>query len=194
MSEQTTEKTFPLEAALETRRSPRAYSSAEVLDAKLLGPAFEAARWSPSAGNSQPWKFVVGFRGDDVFATIADTLATGNKVWADQASALVANVTRVESDDGKALSHSEYDVGQAVAHFSVQATANGLFVHQMGGFDAEALATALDLDARHRVVTVMTVGFLGAVEDLPENLQEREVAARVRKPLADTVSGSVRYA
>ncbi len=194
MSDQTTEKTFPLEAALETRRSPRAYSPTQVLDAKLLGPAFEAARWSPSSGNSQPWSFVVGFRGDDTFTAIADTLASGNKVWADQASALVANITRIESDEGKALSHSVYDLGQAVAHFSVQATADGLFVHQMGGFDAEALAAALDLDSRHRVVSVMTVGFLGAVEDLPENLQEREVAPRVRKPLSDIVSGSAHYA
>lgn len=194
MSDHTTEKTFPLEAILETRRSPRAYSPDRVLDGTLLGPAFEAARWSPSSGNSQPWSFVVGFRGDDVFTTLANTLASGNKVWADQASALVANIARMESDEGKALSHSVYDLGQAVAHFSVQAMAGGLFVHQMGGFDADALATALDLDARHRVVTVMTVGFLGVVEDLPENLQEREVAARVRKPLSHTVSGSAHYA
>lgn len=194
MTEQTTEKTFPLEAVLEGRRSPRAYSGSHPLDADTVGPAFEAARWSPSSGNSQPWRFVVGFRGDDVFTTIADTLASGNKVWADQAGALVANITRVESDEGKALSHSVYDLGQAVAHFSVQATADGLFVHQMGGFDAEALAAALDLDARHRVVTVMTVGFLGAVADLPENLQEREVAPRVRKALSDSVGGSVNYA
>ena len=194
MSEQTTEKTFPVESVLESRRSPRAYSGVEVLSAESLGSAFEAARWSPSSSNSQPWSFVVGFRGDETFKTIAQSLASGNLIWADKASALVANIARVETDEGKALSHAIYDLGQAVAHFSVQATADGLFVHQMGGFDAEALASALGLDARHRVVTVMTVGVLGAVEELPENLQERERADRVRKPLSDLVSGSAHYA
>ena len=106
----------------------------------------------------------------------------------------MANIARVETDEGKALSHAIYDLGQAVAHFSVQATADGLFVHQMGGFDAESLASALGLDARHRVVTVMTVGVLGALEELPENLQERERAPRVRKPLSELVGGSVHYA
>jgi nitroreductase len=194
MSEQTAKKTFPLESVLESRRSPRAYSGVEVLSAERLGSAFEAARWSPSSSNSQPWSFVVGFRGDDTFNTIAQSLASGNLIWADKASALVANIARVETEEGKALSHAIYDVGQAVAHFSVQATADGLFVHQMGGFDAEALASALGLDARHRVVTVMTVGVLGALEELPENLQERERAPRVRKPLSELVGGSVHYA
>jgi len=43
-------------------------------------------------------------------------------------------------------------------------------------------------------VTVMAVGVPGNVEDLPENLQEREKAPRVRKPLSDVVGGSVNYA
>jgi len=194
MSDPTATKTFPLLPVLEERRSPRAYSSTDVLTPESLGSAFEAARWSPSSGNSQPWSFVVGFRGDETFNTIAGTLASGNVIWADKASALVANIARVESEEGKALSHAVYDLGQAVAHFSVQATADGLFVHQMGGYDADALGHALGLDSRHRVVTVMTVGTLGDVQDLPENLQEREQAQRVRLPLSDLVSGSAHYA
>jgi nitroreductase len=185
---------FTIEPVLVQRRSPRAYSGTEVLTAEGLGAAFEAARWSPSSGNSQPWSFVVGFRGDDVFDTILGTLASGNAVWAEKASALVANIAQLVSPEGKQRSHAVYDLGQAVAHFSVQATAEGLLVHQMGGFDADALGEQLGLDDAHRVITVMTVGFQGDVADLPENLQERETAPRVRKPLAEIVSGSVSYA
>lgn len=194
MTESTSTKTFSIHAGLEGRRSPRAYSRTEELTAEQVGPLFEAARWAASSGNSQPWSFVVGFRGDQVFSTILETLASGNALWAQHASALVANITRTHTDEGKALSHAWYDLGQAVAHLSVQATLEGILVHQMGGFDAEALGSALGLDDHHRVVSVMTLGRQGDVADLPDNLQAREQAPRVRRPLGETVSGSVNYA
>ncbi len=194
MTESTSAKTFPLHDALAGRRSPRAYSRSAELTPEQVGPLFEAARWAASSSNSQPWSFVVGFRGDEIFSTILGTLASGNAVWAEHASALVANIARTHTDEGKALSHAWYDLGQAVAHLSVQAIVEGILVHQMGGFDSEALGSALGLDDHHRVVTVMTLGLQGDVADLPENLQERENSPRVRKPLRDMVSGSADYA
>jgi hypothetical protein len=121
-------------------------------------------------------------------------MASGNAVWAEHASAVVANIAELESEEGKARSHAIYDLGQAVAHFSAQATADGFIVHQMAGFDADVLTEALALDRRHRVITVMAVGVVGDIEDLPVNLQERERAPRVRKPLSEVASGSVDYA
>lgn len=194
MTEAPTAHSFTLHPALRGRISPRAYSHTAVLTAEDLGPLFEAARWSASSGNSQPWSFVVGFRGDNVFATILGTLASGNAVWAEHASVLVASIARRETPEGKKLSHSVYDLGQAVAHLSVQATVQGIVVHQMGGFDSSALGEALGLDGQHSVLTVMTLGLPGDISDLPDNLQERELAPRVRKPLSEIVSGSVNYA
>ena len=194
MTESSSTKTFPIHDALADRRSPRAYSRTAELSAEQVGPLFEAARWAASSSNSQPWSFVVGFRGDEVFSTILGALASGNAVWAEHASALVANIARTHTEEGKALSHAWYDLGQAVAHLSVQATLEGILVHQMAGFDADALGVALGLDDHHRVVTVMTLGLQGDVSDLPENLQERERAPRVRRPLGHSVSGSANYA
>lgn len=194
MNASPSDRSFPIEDILARRYSPRAYSATAELTAEDLGSALEAARWSASSSNSQPWFFVIGFRGDPVFRTIAESLASGNALWAERASVLVANITQVIGDEGKERSHAVYDLGQAVAYFSAQATADGLLVHQMAGFDAEALHAALGLDDRQRVVTVMTVGRAGDIEDLPEKLQERERAPRVRKPLADMVGGSVNYA
>lgn len=184
---------FDFHPILASRFSPRAYSSVATLGPDELGPLFEAARWSPSSSNSQPWSFVVGLRGDGVFQTILGTLASGNALWAQHASALVANITMMTTAEGKSLSHSVYDLGQAVAHLSAQATADNIVVHQMGGFDADALGAALNLGSSHRVITVMTLGTHGDPADLPENLREREVAPRVRKPLGDVVSGSISY-
>ena len=185
---------FTLIDVLEQRWSPRAFSRTQVLDEKTLGPAFEAARWSPSSGNSQPWTFIVGFRGDEVFQTIVATMASGNQVWAEHAGAVVANVASVVDAEGNPQSHAIYDLGQAVAHFSVQATAEGLMVHQMSGFDAQQLGRDLALDSSQRVVTLMAVGSMGDPTELPEKLQEREARPRVRKPLSEIVGGSATYA
>lgn len=185
---------FTLIDVLEQRWSPRAFSRTQVLDEKTLGPAFEAARWSPSSGNSQPWTFIVGFRGDEVFQTIVATMASGNQVWAEHAGAVVANVASVVDAEGNPQSHAIYDLGQAVAHFSVQATAEGLMVHQMSGFDAQQLGRDLALDSSQRVVTLMAVGSMGDPAELPEKLQEREAKPRVRKPLSEIVGGSATYA
>lgn len=185
---------FSVMDVLEQRWSPRAFDRDEVLDENRLGPAFEAARWSPSSGNSQPWTFMVGFRGDEVFQTIVGTMASGNQVWAEHAGAVVANIASVVDAEGNPQSHAVYDLGQAVAHFSVQATAEGLMVHQMGGFDAQTLGRELGLDSSQRVVTLMAVGSMGDPADLPEKLQLREAQARSRKSLSEIVRGSANYA
>jgi nitroreductase len=185
---------FALIDVLEQRWSPRAFARDEVLDQTMLGPAFEAARWSPSSGNSQPWLFVVGFRGDTTFSTILETLASGNQVWAEHAAVLVANIASVVDAEGNPQSHAVYDLGQAVAHFTVQATAEGLMVHQMGGFDAQTLGRELGIESTQRVVTVLAVGSMGDPTDLPEKLQEREAKPRERKPLSEIVGGSADYA
>jgi len=191
--EQSLEPTFALHPLLHERWSPRAYSHSHVLGAEDLGPCFEAARWSASSGNSQPWRFAVGFRGDSTFTDILSSLVEGNAIWAKHASALVANIATIRNDEGKDQSHAVYDVGQAVAHFSVQATAEGFVVHQMGGFDAGQLATSLALPDTQRVITVMTVGVLGDASELSEKLQQREALPRVRKPLSEVVTHGARY-
>ena len=185
---------FSVMDVLEQRWSPRAFDRDEVLDENRLGPAFEAARWSPSSGNSQPWTFMVGFRGDDVFQTIVGTMSSGNQVWAEHAGAVVANIASVVDAEGNPQSHAVYDLGQAVAHFSVQATAEGLMVHQMGGFDAQTLGRELELDSSQRVVTLMAIGSMGDPAELPEKLQLREAQPRSRKSLSEIVRGSAHYA
>ena len=189
----TPDHSFEIHSALADRWSPRAYDRAHTLTKDALGPCFEAARWSASSGNSQPWSFALGLRGDETFSAILGSLAEGNAVWAQHASALVANIAELTTPEGKKQSHAVYDLGQSVAHFSVQATVEGFVVHQMGGFDAEALGVSLALPESHAVISVMTVGATGDPEELPEKLREREALPRVRKPLADVVTHGVRY-
>ena len=179
----TADTSFPLLPALAERWSPRAFDTEAVIDEDKLTAALEAARWSPSANNSQPWRFVVARRGSAAFETIVANLMGFNQTWAGTAGALVVALAEVVDADGNERRWATYDVGQAVAHFSVQAHHDGLHTHQMGGFDAAGLRAAFDLDERFRPVSVTAVGALGNVDTLPEPLRERELAPRTRTPL-----------
>lgn len=178
----------PILDVLAERWSPRSFDLNATLTRADLASAFEAARWAPSGNNLQPWSFVVGFRGDDTFTAIAETLAGFNASWAPHASALIVTITDVSTPSGRPNPWARYDLGQAVAHFSVQAHADGLMVHQMGGFDIEALTEKLGINEPREIVTVLAVGRVGSPDALPEELAAREVAPRERKAVANFVS------
>ncbi|RZT62617.1 nitroreductase family protein [Leucobacter luti] len=180
MSLRTAHTSAPVLDTLAERWSPRAFDAAHTLPENALRGVFEAARWAPSANNSQPWRFIVARRGSESFTTIEDTLAGFNRAWAGSAAALVVNLAEVTTEAGDPQPWAEYDLGQAVAHLSVQAHAEGLYVHQMGGFDREAISAAFSVDPRFRPVSVMVIGALGSADQLPEPLREREVAPRTR--------------
>ena len=175
---------FKIHDLLKGRWSPRAYSNQPVEAEKLLS-VFEAARWSPSGGNSQPWSFVVGTQNEPAtFKNIVDALAPGNQIWAKDVPVLIVAIAQTKRPDNGALNpYALYDVGQAVAHLSVQAEAMGLVVHQMAGFDAAKMRQVLNLPDDFEPVTVAAVGYQGDLNQLPPPLREREVAPRTRKPL-----------
>jgi len=174
----------PVMEVLAGRWSPRAYDATAPLDEQKLQSALEAARWAPSANNVQPWRFIVARRGTSEHAAVVETLAGFNQLWAGDAGALVVALQDTESD---AFGTASYDLGQAVAHLSVQAHHDGLHVHQMAGFDRDALRAHFGLEERFLPVTVITLGDLGDPELLPDALRERESAPRSRRPLAESV-------
>ncbi|MGW8482856.1 nitroreductase family protein [Microbacterium sp. NPDC055903] len=177
----------PVLDVLAGRWSPRAFDATSAIDESKLAASLEAARWTPSANNTQPWRFIVARRGTALHAQIVDALVGFNQAWAGNAAVLVVAVAETASEDGTPITHAIYDLGQAVAHFSVQAHHEGLYVHQMSGFDAEVVREFADLAPRFSAVTVIAVGEFGDVEALPEVLQQREVAPRVRRPVDESV-------
>ncbi|MDH6532038.1 nitroreductase [Aurantimicrobium minutum] len=177
----------PINPVLAERWSPRSYDTTAVLTPADLTASFEAARWSPSANNSQPWTYLVGFRGDDTFNAILPTLAGWNSAWMPNASAIVIAIAQVADAEGKANPYAAYDLGQSVAHFSVQAHTDGYHVHQVAGTDAAALKEAFNIPEGYEALVAMTVGKLAPASELPEALEERENAPRVRKDLSEVV-------
>jgi nitroreductase len=178
----------PIHALLRTRWSPRAFSNGDV-DHGTLRSLLEAARWAPSSFNAQPWSFIVATRDDTAaFERMLGVLMPQNVQWAKNAPVLILAVARKSLDaSGRPNRYALYDVGQAVAHLTVEATARGLFAHQMGGFDAEKAREVFALPADYDAVALIALGYLGEADSLPESLQKSERAPRNRKPLAEFV-------
>ncbi|WBB65979.1 nitroreductase family protein [Micromonospora sp. WMMD812] len=160
------------------RWSPRAFDPGNELRPGEAASLLEAARWAPSAENRQPWRFALGHRDDDTWKRILINLPGGDQSWARHASALV-----VGAHTGGDAERAAYDLGQAMAHLTVQATALGLHVRQVTRFDRAGLATELDLPGDVRPLVVAAVGRLGDPYALPPDLLARETALRHRHPL-----------
>ncbi|HEV7956564.1 MAG TPA: nitroreductase family protein, partial [Marisediminicola sp.] len=150
-----------------------------------LTTVLEAARWAPSASNLQPARFIVARRGSEQFAVVHAALVGFNRAWADAASVLIVNIADTTMNPGQDNPWASYDLGQAVAHLSIQAQHEGLHTHQMGGFDADAIVKAFELDVNLSVVSITALGVLGDVNALSADLLERESAPRTRKPLSE---------
>jgi len=88
-------------------------------------------------------------------------------------------------DDGRPQPWALYDTGQAAAALVTQAQADGLAVHQMGGFDTDAVRAGFGLPDALTPVVVLAIGLPGDAIGLPEPLAAREGAPRTRHPLSD---------
>ena len=150
--------TVPVHPLLAERWSPRGFDQAHELADDRLTALLEAARWAPSAANSQPWRFLVARRGEQAHARLFAALAPGNQAWAGAASALVLVAARTAGEDGRPQPWALYDTGQAVAALVTQAQADGLAVHQMGGFDTGAVQAGFGLGEALTPVVVLAIG------------------------------------
>ncbi len=178
----------PIHDLLRRRWSPRAFSGRPIEPEKLRS-LLEAARWAPSSFNEQPWAYIVATRENgDEFARMLSVLVEGNAVWAQNAPVLILSVARLNFErDGKPNRHAFHDVGQASAYLTTQATALGLAVHQMAGFQVEKAREDFQIPEGWEPVAAMALGYPGEMDSLPEKLRERELAPRTRKPLEQFV-------
>jgi nitroreductase len=169
---------------IEQRWSPRWLDPSFEVSDEALRSMLEAARWAPSSGNTQPARYLVGRRGDTTYERIFETLSRGNQGWAHRASALLLGVVITVNAKGD-VPLSEYALGLATENLVLQAVAEGLVAHQMGGFSAEAARILFQLPAEARPIVVIAVGKLGDRAQLPEDLRDRELAPRKRLPLSE---------
>ena len=149
-----------LHPLLATRYSPRVFDPAHRLTADEEEVLLEAARWAPSAGNSQPWMFHFLRRGLPGHDGLVARLAPSSARWAPSASALVVNLAHreVEGTDWPYSEVADYDLGQAVSLMTVQATAMGLSCRQFRAFDLDGVTADLAVPQGWAVVTMTAIG------------------------------------
>ncbi len=175
-----------LHPLLASRWSPTTFDGSADADPEEVASVLEAARWAPSAGNAQPWAFLVGRRGDPVHATMVAHLARSSARWAPLAGFLVVNLAHrfVEDTDWEYSEFSTYDLGQAVAHMTIQAQSLGLYSRQFRAFDKAALTAAFEVPAHWEVTTMTAFGRLQPGSTPPEPVPAA-AASRTRRELTD---------
>lgn len=178
---------FAVHELIRRRWSPRSFSERAVADEELRR-LFEAARWAPSSYNEQPWSFILTRKGEEAFDRLVACLTGSNVRWAPKASILLLSIAKLDiARTGAPNRHALHDVGLAVGSLVLQATALDLFVHQMAGFDPDKARGAFGVPEGYEPVAVIAIGSAGNPDALPDDLRDRELRSRVRKPLREFV-------
>jgi nitroreductase len=177
-----------LHPLLAGRWSPTVFDTADEVSGPEVDLLLEAARWAPSAGNSQPWAFIVGCRGDETHRRLVRHLAGSSARWAPTAALLVANLCHryVEDTDWDYSEFALYDLGQAVAHLTVQARALDLHVRQFRAFDRAGVAAEFGVPPNWEVTTMAAIGRAPG-RDAPEVVDVAARGKRWRRPVDDLV-------
>jgi nitroreductase len=173
----------PIHQIISHRWSPRAFEN-RAIEPEKLRSLFEAARWASSSYNAQPWFFIVATKDDaENYKRVLESFVEFNQGWAKNAPAVAISVARLSFDDGRLNRHAFHDVGQAAATLAVQAAAVGLQIHQMAGILPEKARELFGIPEGYEAVAGMAIGYPGEPASLPDQLKEREIAPRSRKPL-----------
>lgn len=180
----------PVHALHARRWSPYAFADRGVSPDDLRA-LFEAARWTASSYNEQPWSYIVATRDEpEQHARILGCLVAGNQAWAQRAPVLAIGVAslrfRRNDNPNKAAAH---DLGAASASLTFEATARGLAVHQMIGIEPDRVRSEFAVPDGFEPLTGLAIGYAGVPEEAPEKLRERDTTPRTRKTLAEFVFG-----
>lgn len=173
------------------RWSTRAFTGEAIPDSVLFG-AFEAVRWAPSGGNSQPWRLIYVRRGTAEWARLFKTLAERNQIWAERAGALVLFLSnKVRTRPGAAApeplrSHS-FDTGAAWSNFAHQLVRSGWATRAIGGFDRDLARTEFAIPADYELEVVIAVGKPAEPSVLPEDFAKLD-KPNSRLPVGQIVS------
>lgn len=168
---------FTVEPVFHERWSPRAFTP-EQLDDGTLFSLFEAARWAPSANNSQPWRFIYARNGGKGWEELFSLLNPNNKRWAGRASVFVLILSKKlharEGGEPAPLRNHSFDTGAAWASLAFQAHYTGLKTHAIGGFDREAARKVLNIPDHYNVEVLVAIGRQGEASLLPPDFHDRE--------------------
>jgi len=162
------------------RWSPRAFDKRTV-DFDKIQLLFEAAKWAPSARNAQPWRFIFATNEMSDYKVLIDLMSEANQSWATTAPLLVMPLAQVISTyKNRPNRLAFYETGMAVGNLLTQATAMGLMVHQLSGYDEERAKEILVIPTRYEPMSILAIGYKGEPAKLPSDVAAWEKRERTR--------------
>lgn len=176
----------PVQDFIARRWSPYAYDPAREVSVADLQSLFEAARWTMSSYNSQPWRYVVGVRGrrQDTWDQVFECLVEGNRGWARNAPVLALGLAEHLHPYNQKLNKAAlHDLGAASAALTFEAAARGLAVHQMVGIHVDRVREVFDLPETVEPLTALAIGYPADPADADPAMVERDERKRERNPV-----------
>lgn len=162
--------------AIQKRHSVRAYESTPV-SKEILEKILEAARLAPSAGNIQPWHFVV--------VTDAEKRVKLAKIpfagFLREAPVVIVGCGNHKASPRWFM----VDVAIAMQNMVLAATAEGLGTCWVGSFNEEEVKEMLKIPGDYRVVALLALGYPRKKIDIQGRLLH---LVRKRKRLEEIVS------
>jgi nitroreductase len=163
------------------RWSPRSFRKIEIKQNEMES-IIDAARWSQSAFNEQPWRFLTST--DGTFDKFLNLLVDRNQMWAKNASVLGFIITKKQfSHNEKTNRWANFDTGAAWMGLTLQARKFGLYTHGMAGIKQDEVYEAFGIDkAKYRVICAFAIGVIDEPDKLDESFRKMEKPSS-RKPL-----------
>jgi nitroreductase len=180
-----------VDAIFVDRWSPRSFLPEPILEEDLQS-LFEAARWTPSCYNEQPWLFLYAVTPEDRERFLS-ALLEKNRQWASRAPVLLFVLARRRfAANDKENRHAVFDAGAAWMALALQARRRGLHAHGMAGFSRERAYEVLQVPQEdYDIMAAVAIGRRGRPEGLPEDLRAIE-SPNNRKPLVEVaVAGAL---
>ena len=173
------------------RWSVRSYAERAVPSAEIE-KLFAAARWTASARNEQPWRFVVGCRGSETYNKIVDVMMEFTRPWASTAPVLIVCLAKKQfTHDGSPNPFALYDLGAAATTIMLQATWQGLSCRTLASFFGDKLRQSFAVPEDYAIGSIIALGYQGDPAALPsQEMIAQETSSRARKPLNELVYSS----
>jgi nitroreductase len=188
MNTKTAKTVYPVIDLIRERWSPRHYRIGFIPDSEM-NTILEAATWSFSGGNLQPWYYIYAHRETSGFVKILECLTPSNQAWAKNAAVLMVCLAKLEREPGKPNPKARHDLGAANMLLVLQARSMDIYGHPMGGYDYDKMIETLDFDPLvYEPIACIALGYLGDPDELDETARQKEMAERQRKGINEISS------
>lgn len=186
MQHKTAHTLEPVHDIIARRWSCRAFDANKPVSRAQILSLLEAARWAPSCFGDEPWRFIVWDKNSDraAWEKAFHCLGEWNQNWVKNAPVLLAvTANSLFRKNGQPNRWGQYDSGAAAENLCLQAVAQGLMAHQMGGFDETKLRETYGIPAQYACMAMIAVGYQTEETVLNDELKQLETAPRSRTPL-----------